>query len=90
MIMYRRHSHYYEYDAIVFLCMVLVDEIVLQGEKCMAVYSGSKFYVEGLSQSLRKELVGTGVKVTCIQPGDTLTDIGNDSTDQEVRIFLFK
>lgn len=55
----------------------------------MAVYSGSKFYVEGLSQSLRKELLGTGVKVTCIQPGDTQTDIGSDSNDTEVIILIF-
>ncbi|GMI26616.1 hypothetical protein TeGR_g4850 [Tetraparma gracilis] len=36
----------------------------------LAVYCASKTYVEVLSEGTRRELVGTGVKVTTIQPGD--------------------
>lgn len=49
----------------------------------LAVYSGSKFFVEGLSQAMRSELADKGVKVTSIQPGDTSTPIFGFSTDRE-------
>ncbi|XP_076468299.1 uncharacterized protein LOC143299079 isoform X1 [Babylonia areolata] len=49
----------------------------------LAVYSGSKFFVEGLSQAMRQELAETGVKVTSIQPGDVKTPLVGFSTDRE-------
>ncbi|KAL8598680.1 hypothetical protein ACOMHN_033245 [Nucella lapillus] len=49
----------------------------------LAVYSGSKFFVEGTSQAMRSELADVGVKVTCIQPGDVKTPLHNISTDRE-------
>lgn len=48
-------------------------------------YSGTKFFVEGLSQGLRKECAGSGVKVTCVQPGDTHTEISACTTDENAR-----
>lgn len=38
------------------------------------VYSATKFYVHGLSESLRGELVGTGVQVTELAPGPVATE----------------
>ena len=49
----------------------------------LAVYSASKFFVEGLSQGLRLETAGTGVKVTTIQPGNVATDLHALSGDEE-------
>lgn len=51
----------------------------------LAVYSGSKFFVEGLSQGMRHELAPIGVRVTCIQPGDVKTELIQHTTDLEVR-----
>ena len=51
----------------------------------LAVYSGTKFFVEALSQGLRAETVGTGVKVTTIQPGDCKSDLKACTTDEEAR-----
>jgi NADP-dependent 3-hydroxy acid dehydrogenase YdfG len=49
----------------------------------LAVYSASKFFVEALSQGLRLETAGTGLKVTTIQPGNVATDLISISGDEE-------
>jgi NADP-dependent 3-hydroxy acid dehydrogenase YdfG len=49
----------------------------------LAVYSASKFFVEALSQGLRLETAGTGLKVTTIQPGNVATDLIEMSGDEE-------
>ncbi len=41
-------------------------------------YCGTKFAVEALSEALRMEVAGTPVKVSCIQPGLTMTDLHRD------------
>jgi len=56
------------------------------GRKAMpglGVYSGSKFFVEAMSQSLRTETASTGLRVTCIQPGNVETPLLSMSTDPE-------
>ncbi|CAC5390928.1 Uncharacterized oxidoreductase SA2266,Uncharacterized oxidoreductase Lmo0432,Uncharacterized oxidoreductase SAR2567,Uncharacterized oxidoreductase SACOL2488,Uncharacterized oxidoreductase Lin0452,Uncharacterized oxidoreductase SSP0419 [Staphylococcus saprophyticus subsp. saprophyticus ATCC 15305 _ NCTC 7292],Uncharacterized oxidoreductase SH0585 [Mytilus coruscus] len=40
----------------------------------LAVYTGTKFYVEGFSQTLRQEVCKFGIRVTCIQPGDVTVE----------------
>ncbi|KAI6202975.1 Fatty acid synthase [Aphelenchoides besseyi] len=49
----------------------------------LAVYSGSKFYIEGFTQALRQELIGNNIRVTNIQPGDVSTKLASMSTDKE-------
>jgi NADP-dependent 3-hydroxy acid dehydrogenase YdfG len=49
----------------------------------LAVYSASKFFVEALSQGLRLETAGTGLKVTTVQPGNVATDLLSLSGDEE-------
>jgi NADP-dependent 3-hydroxy acid dehydrogenase YdfG len=38
-------------------------------------YAGTKFAIEALSESLRMELAGSGVKVSCIEPGLVTTEL---------------
>jgi len=49
----------------------------------LAVYSASKFFVEALSQGLRLEMAGTGLKVTTVQPGNVVTDLLYLSSDEQ-------
>ena len=49
----------------------------------LGIYSGSKFFVEGMSKALRLETASTGIRVTCIQPGNVNTPLLATSTDQE-------
>ena len=49
----------------------------------LGVYSGSKFFVEAMSQSLRAETASTGLRVTCIQPGNVETPLLATSTDAD-------
>jgi NADP-dependent 3-hydroxy acid dehydrogenase YdfG len=49
----------------------------------LAVYSASKFFVEALSQGLRLETAGTGLRVTTVQPGNVDTDLPGLSDDRE-------
>ena len=54
----------------------------------LAVYSASKFFVEGLSQGLRLETAGTGVRVTTVQPGNVSTGLASLSNDEEaIRLY---
>lgn len=41
-------------------------------------YCGTKHAIEALSEALRLELAGTGVAVTCVEPGLALTDLHRD------------
>merc|ERR1719431_1643288 len=54
-----------------------------KGFEGLAVYSGTKFFVEGLCQGMRAELKGSGVRITNIQPGDVETELLRHTTDAE-------
>jgi len=49
----------------------------------LAVYSASKFFVEALSQGLRLETAGAGLRVTTVQPGNVDTGLHSMSADEE-------
>lgn len=51
----------------------------------MTVYSASKFAVHVISDGLREELSGDGVRVTVISPGYVQTPIFDDVDDDELR-----
>jgi NADP-dependent 3-hydroxy acid dehydrogenase YdfG len=59
------------------LCFV-TSEVVREPRPWVAPYVSSKFAAEGLVRSLMMELEGTGVRVSCIRPGQTMTEMGFD------------
>jgi NADP-dependent 3-hydroxy acid dehydrogenase YdfG len=52
----------------------------------VGVYAGTKYAVEALSESLRMELAGTGVRVMVIEPGYTATYLQDHWTDEQKQI----
>lgn len=54
----------------------------------LAVYSGTKFFEEAVSEALRQEIATHGIKVSCIQPGDVSTGLHQKSVDQEVCVLV--
>ena len=53
----------------------------------MAVYYATKAFVLSFTEALAEELVGTGIKVTCLAPGATATGFGADSGTWKVHHF---
>ena len=66
--------------------LTTVAYLFFQGFAGLAVYSGTKFFVEGFSQGMRCELAKEGIRVTTIQPGDVKTELPALTTDEEVII----
>lgn len=52
----------------------------------MSVYYASKNYVLAFSQALNEELKGTGVSVTCLCPGPTLTNFTKTARGEKAEI----
>ena len=47
-------------------------------------YCATKWAVEAITQGLRLEIAGSGVRVTSILPGAVATELGSHITDEEV------
>jgi len=45
-------------------------------------YCGTKYAIEALSEALRMEVAGSGIKVTCIEPGLVITDLHRDHAER--------
>lgn len=41
-------------------------------------YAATKYAIEALSEALRMELAGTGIGISCIEPGLVMTELHND------------
>lgn len=53
----------------------------------MSVYYASKAYVLSFTEGLREELAGTGLHVTCLEPGATESNFGDDSGMGKLAMF---
>lgn len=47
-----------------------------------SAYNATKFAVRGFTESLRQELAGTDVRVTCVHPGGIQTNIARDARQE--------
>jgi NADP-dependent 3-hydroxy acid dehydrogenase YdfG len=50
-----------------------------------AVYSGTKFAVHAISEAIRQELHGQGIRVMIVSPGWVNTELGQNMQDEEIR-----
>ena len=55
-----------------------------------AVYSGTKFAVHAISEAIRCELHGEGIRVMIVSPGWVNTELGQNMADEEIRDQLQK
>lgn len=53
----------------------------------MAVYYATKAFVLSFSEALGEELVGTGVRVTCLAPGPVATGFGSEAGVEDTLLF---
>jgi NAD(P)-dependent dehydrogenase (short-subunit alcohol dehydrogenase family) len=56
----------------------VTSEVVESPRPGVAPYVTSKWAIEGLARAMRMELEGTGVRVSVVRPGPTLTEMGWD------------
>lgn len=56
----------------------LSSDVAEQVRPFMSGYATSKWGLEGMARSMRLELEGTGVRVSVVRPGPTLTEMGMD------------
>lgn len=54
----------------------------------MSGYATGKWGVEGMARSMRYELEGTGVRVSVVRPGPTLTEMGMDWSPEDTELVL--
>jgi NADP-dependent 3-hydroxy acid dehydrogenase YdfG len=69
-----------QYGDLVFV----TSEVMRAPRPGIAPYVTSKFAVEGMIAALSMELEGTGVRVSTIRPGPTLTEMGSDWDPQSI------
>ncbi len=55
-----------------------------------AVYSGTKFAVHAISEAIRRELHGEGIRVIIVSPGWVNTELGQNMADEGIRDQLQK
>lgn len=55
-----------------------------------ALYNASKAYVLFFSEALREEMKGTGVSVTCLCPGSTITQWHSRADAQNIRLNMLR
>ena len=56
----------------------VTSEVVQSPRPGVAAYVASKWAIEGLARALQMELEGSGVRVSVVRPGPTLTEMGWD------------
>ena len=67
----------------------LVNTSSVLGTKARAgagAYCGTKYAVEALSEALRMEVAGSGIRVTCIEPGLVITDLHRDQAERPEKV----
>lgn len=60
----------------------------LEGKPNISVYSSSKFAIKGLTESLRKELMGSNINVYQIFPGGMQTDIYKEKYPDDIKEYM--
>ncbi len=66
--------------------LVIISSLASRGTRPgVGVYSGTKMAVNGISESLRQELLEDNIRVTMVEPGAVKTELPDHITDEEAR-----
>lgn len=60
----------------------------LEGKPMISAYSSSKFAIKGLTESARKEIADTDVKVYAVYPGGMQTDIYKEKYPEDIKDYM--
>lgn len=60
----------------------------LEGKPGLTAYSSSKFAVKGLTESIRKEIINTGIQVYGLYPGGMKTDIYKEKYPDDIKEYM--
>ena len=60
----------------------------LEGKSEISAYSSSKFAVKGLTESIRKEVAGSNIKVYGVFPGGMQTEIYKDKYPADIKEYM--
>jgi short-subunit dehydrogenase len=60
----------------------------LDGKAGLSAYSSSKFAIKGLTESIRKELAETNIKIYGIFPGGMQTDIYKEKYPSDISEYM--
>lgn len=58
----------------------------IKSRPLIGAYAGTKHAVEALAEALRLELVGSGIRITCIEPGLVSTDLHRDFAEHPSKL----
>jgi len=58
----------------------------IKSRPLIGAYAGTKHAVEALAEALRLELVGTGIRITCVEPGLVSTDLHRDFAESPTKM----
>jgi len=60
----------------------------LQGKPGLSAYSSSKFAIKGLTESIRKEIINSNIKIYAVYPGGIQTDIYKEKYPDDIKEYM--
>lgn len=60
----------------------------LEGKPTLSAYTSSKFAIKGLTESIRGEIINSGIKIYAVYPGGIQTDIYKEKYPKDIKEYM--